>query len=262
MPHRLIPISHHYVLLALDATCATVAGIGGQLFAQAMTSTEARGGLAFVAVSLGTILLGRLFDEVGKRRQRREVVEDREHEERLLRQDAELQELRKRVRAVTAKAASNEGKADASLRLLSGSGIRPAVDPAAAPPGTRFPVVLVVEDDPSSAKILSKMLPEEGFEVIHSPTVADAMLYIDVPPAAVLLDLNLPDGNGLAILRAIDDHGLPSRVAIMTGSADEATMAEVARLKPERVYIRPINYKALVEWLKSPAPPDGGDVLP
>jgi CheY-like chemotaxis protein len=256
MPHR-------YSMLSLEATCSAVAGVSGYVFAQATTSTEARGGAAFIALSLGTLFLGRVFDEVAERRKRRAVLEDRSHQAALDRQAAELDLLRRQVRAVSAKTGSNEGKSDASLKILSGSGIRPSPPPpASAPEGTAYPVVLVVEDDPTSARILSRQLPLNGYEVVHAATVADALAYVDVVPAVVLLDLNLPDGSGLAVLEAIRARNLPSRVFIMTGSADEATMERVRALAPERVYLRPFSFNLIVEDLKAPAPPDGVSVPP
>jgi CheY-like chemotaxis protein len=254
-------VPHRYFLLSLDASCSAVAGVSGLVFAQATTSNEARGGAAAIALSLGVMLVGRVFDEVAERRKRRAAVEDRDYERRQAefrrqqeQQELELEVLRQRVRAVSAKVGSNEGKADASLKLLTGSGIRAALDPAAAPAGTEFPVVLVVEDDPNSAKVLARMLGQAGYEVIHSPTVVDALLYIDAAPAVVLLDLNLPDGNGLAVLEAIRGRGLQSRVFVMTGSADEATMERLAELKPEKVCFRPLNFNDLVAAMRTPAP--------
>ncbi len=77
--------------------------------------------------------------------------------------------------------------------------------------------LLVVEDDPHVAESLVRGLGEAGFSVVVADrlSAADALLARH-SPALVVLDLNLPDGNGRTWLRRIrrEGHGMP--VLILT----------------------------------------------
>lgn len=64
--------------------------------------------------------------------------------------------------------------------------------------------VLVVEDELPMRRFLRSALTTHGFRVIEAGTLRDAELAItEAPPDAILLDLGLPDGDGLDLLRRI-----------------------------------------------------------
>ena len=65
--------------------------------------------------------------------------------------------------------------------------------------------VLVVEDDPALASVLSDLLAREGFHDVHvAGTVVDAMAASSTwQPELYVLDVMLPDGNGFDLLRRV-----------------------------------------------------------
>jgi two-component system KDP operon response regulator KdpE len=64
--------------------------------------------------------------------------------------------------------------------------------------------VLVVEDEAPLRKFLSAALHAAGFRVIEAATLAEAQqLATEQVPAAILLDLGLPDGDGLTLVRGL-----------------------------------------------------------
>jgi two-component system OmpR family response regulator/two-component system response regulator QseB len=64
--------------------------------------------------------------------------------------------------------------------------------------------VLIVEDDPDIASGLSAALKQEGCAVDLAPSLGQAWSALSVEPFdAVLLDLGLPDGDGLTLLRRV-----------------------------------------------------------
>ena len=64
--------------------------------------------------------------------------------------------------------------------------------------------ILVVEDDPSIAKLLRLSLERDGYDIAHAPTGAQALdLVEDWSPDVVLLDLMLPDVSGREVARQI-----------------------------------------------------------
>ncbi|CAB4872741.1 unannotated protein [freshwater metagenome] len=66
------------------------------------------------------------------------------------------------------------------------------------------PRILLVEDETSIAEPFARMLEREGFTASVAPTVARALeLFAAEEPDLVLLDLNLPDGDGRDVARDI-----------------------------------------------------------
>lgn len=83
--------------------------------------------------------------------------------------------------------------------------------------------ILVVEDDESLGSGLVAVLAGEGHEVRWARTAADArrLLGISVPDL-VLLDLGLPDGDGLSLCAEIRDQRWPVTVIVVTARTDES----------------------------------------
>lgn len=79
--------------------------------------------------------------------------------------------------------------------------------------------ILVVEDDYLLRKGLEKALLKEGYAVDSAETKAEAMRYLQSSEAfysAILLDLGLPDGNGLALLQTLRTSDNATPVLIIT----------------------------------------------
>ena len=77
--------------------------------------------------------------------------------------------------------------------------------------------VLVVDDDPHVRRFLRAALTGHGHTVSEAGSVAEALAELArQPPAVILLDLGLPDGDGLSVLRAIRPD---SRVPVIVLSA-------------------------------------------
>ena len=80
--------------------------------------------------------------------------------------------------------------------------------------------LLLVEDDPQVASSLVRGLREEGFAVVAATRLAEADRQLaQETPALVILDLNLPDGDGRTWLRAVRQNGYRMPVVIVTARA-------------------------------------------
>ena len=77
--------------------------------------------------------------------------------------------------------------------------------------------ILLVEDDATLSRVVSRSLAEQGHHVDHADA-ADAARYLwrIQTHDAVLLDLTLPDGNGLALLREARARGDRTPVLVLT----------------------------------------------
>ena len=75
---------------------------------------------------------------------------------------------------------------------------------------------LVVEDEPTSALLSRHVLEQEGFAVDQANTGADAIrLVLETDYDVIILDLGLPDLNGLQVMEAIRREGRTTPVLIL-----------------------------------------------
>lgn len=91
------------------------------------------------------------------------------------------------------------------------------------------PVVLIVDDETYARRYLTTILEEEGYICRSAETAAGFWDYLHTEnnPDLVLLDVRLPDGNGLEILEQVRKEEMPIPVIIITayGSITEAVHA-------------------------------------
>ncbi|MFO1161049.1 MAG: sigma-54 dependent transcriptional regulator [Reyranellaceae bacterium] len=90
--------------------------------------------------------------------------------------------------------------------------------------------VLIVEDAPALAETYAAYLKAEDcvVEIVGSGTGAQKVLET-APPQLILLDVNLPDMNGIDLLRDLRKRALPTEVIIMTGQASVRLAVESMR---------------------------------
>ncbi|GEN81644.1 response regulator transcription factor [Actinotalea fermentans] len=83
--------------------------------------------------------------------------------------------------------------------------------------------VLLAEDDPAIAEPLARALGREGYDVLVQGTGQGA---IDNVPSAdlLILDLGLPDMDGLDVARWVRGRGLTTPVLVLTARADEVDL--------------------------------------
>ena len=92
------------------------------------------------------------------------------------------------------------------------------------------PVVLVVDDDPVARDLLAEVLAKEGYRVAAAGGGAEALeLARGTPIDLAIVDLRMPDVDGLAVLRGL--HGLRPGVpvVILTAFATIETAMEAIR---------------------------------
>jgi len=87
--------------------------------------------------------------------------------------------------------------------------------------------ILYVEDNPADLDLAQRALQRNGVdcEVVGAGSLAEARALLAAAPGfdALLLDLNLPDGDGTELLAEIRDRQLPLPVVMLTGSGDTAS---------------------------------------
>jgi two-component system, NtrC family, response regulator PilR len=91
-----------------------------------------------------------------------------------------------------------------------------------------LPRLLVVDDEPDLRTLYELTLLREGYEIDSAGTVAEALAHLQAQSYnAVITDMKLPDGSGLALLRWLEQAGRPEKAIVITafGSAENAVEA-------------------------------------
>lgn len=117
------------------------------------------------------------------------------------------------------------------------------------PPGPSRVRVLVVEDDPPTSHALRMLLRHYKYDVTVAATVAAALSSLAEKPDVVLLDLMLPDGDGVTVLQAIRDQNLHAQVTVVTGVGDPQRIDHVRRLKPNVMLQKPVDFLQILNAL-------------
>jgi two-component system KDP operon response regulator KdpE len=97
----------------------------------------------------------------------------------------------------------------------------------AAAGGTKPTRVLVVDDEPQILRALKVILREAGFEAIPAETATRALdLAATRPPQAAIVDLVLPDGDGVEVTRALREWSeMPIVVLSAVGEEEQKVRA-------------------------------------
>ena len=100
---------------------------------------------------------------------------------------------------------------------------------------------LLVEDDVTMAALTKQVLEQEGFAVDHAVTGNDAQTMAFVNEYdAIVLDLSLPDRNGLTVLQALRKEGRSTPVIVLTGSNDSASTVRALDAGADDYLTKPI----------------------
>ena len=103
--------------------------------------------------------------------------------------------------------------------------------------------VLIVEDHDGMRMALCGLFRKVGWEVVGVGTVAEGLAALDSPHDCALVDLNLPDGQGEAIVRKVKAAQLPTCVTVIcTATADEARIKAVEALGPQALLRKPVEF--------------------
>jgi len=112
--------------------------------------------------------------------------------------------------------------------------------------------ILLVEDTPSLARIYVEYLKKAGFAVETAETGAAALTLIETrQPRVVLLDLQLPDMNGMDILRRVREQDLPVAVVVITAHGSVNIAVEAMRSGAYDFLVKPFTAERLVVTVRN-----------
>jgi DNA-binding response OmpR family regulator len=117
------------------------------------------------------------------------------------------------------------------------------------------PLVLIVDDSPHVTGPLRILFEETGRRVSLAGSVAEAVEACGVErPDLMLLDVTLPDGDGLDVLaRLAGTESTPTVTVALTGHDDETTVHRCRAAGCRDVLLKPVPVRELLrranEWL-------------
>jgi CheY-like chemotaxis protein len=145
----------------------------------------------------------------------------------------------------------------AELEALLGQPRSPAVGQAAhatpAPPTSIRPSILVVDDDEFQHKLLALMLEPEGFAVHFAASGSEALRKLSVAPVSIILmDFNLPDMNGIEVIKRLKDEPLLAAIPVImiTGSSERDIVLNSRRNGAVDFVVKPVERSILLDKLR------------
>jgi two-component system, NarL family, nitrate/nitrite response regulator NarL len=113
--------------------------------------------------------------------------------------------------------------------------------------------LLLADDHPMIRAALEVLLRDTDFEIVGMAGGVQAALEQvgRLEPDILLLDIQMPDGSGLDVLRRIRATKLPIRVVLLTAMIDGPTLLEAKALKVEGIVLKNSDPAFLIECLDS-----------
>jgi DNA-binding NtrC family response regulator len=106
--------------------------------------------------------------------------------------------------------------------------------------------ILILDDEESLVKILTKILKQEGHEVFPAYTAAEGIeKHKYLQPDLILLDLRLPDQTGMEVLEQLNRAYNASSVVILTGAGSVDSAIQAMKLGAEDYLEKPIEPEKL-----------------
>ncbi|MCF7987134.1 MAG: sigma-54 dependent transcriptional regulator [Methylovulum sp.] len=108
--------------------------------------------------------------------------------------------------------------------------------------------LLVVDDEPDIRRLVSEILEDEGYQVTMAENAAIArMLKKSVDPELILLDIWMPDTDGITLLKEwTSEDGLLCPVVMMSGHGSVETAVEATRLGAYDFLEKPLSLAKLL----------------
>jgi DNA-binding NtrC family response regulator len=110
-------------------------------------------------------------------------------------------------------------------------------------------LIWVVDDDPAIRELLSFIVSEAGYIVEAFASGAEVLAHSGQQPAAVLLDLMMPEVDGVEVLKELKRRHPSLPVIILTADDDISRAVEVTKLGAYDYLVKPADQERLLTTL-------------
>ena len=111
--------------------------------------------------------------------------------------------------------------------------------------------VLVIDDEPPIRKLLRMGLSTQGYRVIEAPDGRSALDLIREKPDLVILDLGLPDMQGLELLRTMRTRDERVPIVVLSSRADEVAKVQALDLGADDYVTKPFGMDELLARIRA-----------
>ncbi len=117
------------------------------------------------------------------------------------------------------------------------------------------PLILLVDDELEFTNTLSERLQMRGFETVVAATGVEALSAIaENPPQLALIDLKMPEMNGLELLKHIRTQSPQTPVILLSGRGTTTDGIQSMRLGAVDFLTKPVDIDSLVSCIQKNLP--------
>jgi len=114
-----------------------------------------------------------------------------------------------------------------------------------------MPKVLVVDDAQFLRVRLTRMLTEHGYDILEAENGDRAIAQYEAnAPDAVLLDITMPEKDGLEVLREIRDKHPDARVVMLTALGQQSIVLEAIKAGARDFIVKPFEQELVLSALQ------------
>ena len=113
--------------------------------------------------------------------------------------------------------------------------------------------ILVVDDNRMVTRALSSLIRDAGYAPFACHSGADALAFADgnEQPSAAVVDIHLPDINGLVLSQKLRDRfGPDTPIVVVSGDTSMETIKSLPHVGATYFFPKPVNSNALMQRLK------------
>jgi two-component system, OmpR family, KDP operon response regulator KdpE len=111
--------------------------------------------------------------------------------------------------------------------------------------------ILVVDDEPPIRRLLRTGLGTQGYSIAEVENAGQAQAHLkDDKADLVVLDLGLPDRNGLELLKDLRQAGIDVPVVVLSSRTDEAGIVQALELGADDYVTKPFSMNELIARIK------------
>jgi two-component system KDP operon response regulator KdpE len=111
--------------------------------------------------------------------------------------------------------------------------------------------VLIVEDEPPICKLLRMGLTAQGYQIWEAPNGKSALELLAQKPDLIILDLGLPDVQGLELLRTIRARNEQVPIVVLSSRGDEAAKVAALDLGADDYVTKPFGTDELLARMRA-----------
>jgi two-component system KDP operon response regulator KdpE len=113
------------------------------------------------------------------------------------------------------------------------------------------PKVLVIDDEPPIRKLLRMGLTAQGYDILEAPNGKKSLELLEQKPDLVILDLGLPDIQGLELLRMIRARNESVPIVVLSSRGDEAGKVQALDLGADDYVTKPFGMDELLARMRA-----------